>query len=127
MINRREFSLLAAGLMIGGAVVTSPALADSKTFRIAFQKGAGNLIFLKERGILEKKLAPFGWSVTWTEFQAGPQLLEALYVGAADFGLGGEAPPIFAQAAGANIVYAGYEPASPKNEAIIVPKDSPIK
>jgi sulfonate transport system substrate-binding protein len=65
--------------------------------------------------------------VTWTEFQAGPQLIESLNVGAADFGPVGEAPPIFAQAAGANIVYAGYEPASPKNEAIIVQKDSPIK
>ena len=66
-------------------------------------------------------------SVTWTEFQAGPQLLESLNVGATDFGLVGEAPSIFAQAAGANIVYAGFEPASPKNEAIIVPKDSPIR
>ena len=65
--------------------------------------------------------------MTWTEFQAGPQLLESLNVGATDFGLVGEAPPIFAQAAGANIVYVGFEPASPKNEAIIVPKDSPIR
>ncbi|WP_441236151.1 aliphatic sulfonate ABC transporter substrate-binding protein [Bradyrhizobium sp. 930_D9_N1_4] len=126
MIDRRQFQLFAASLVFGGAAVTSAARADGKAFRIAFQKGAGNLIFLKERGILERKLSPLGWSVTWTEFQAGPQLLEALNVGAADFGLVGEAPPIFAQAANANIVYAGYEPASPKNEAIIVPKDSTI-
>jgi sulfonate transport system substrate-binding protein len=127
MINRRNFQLLAAGLVLGSGGFTRHAQADSKTFRIAFQKGGGNLIFLKERGILERKLAPLGWSVTWTEFQAGPQLLESLNVGAADFGPVGEAPPIFAQAAGANIVYAGYEPESPKNEAIIVQKDSPIK
>ena len=38
---------------------------------------------------------------TWTEFPGGPQLLEALNVGAIDFGTTGEAPPIFAQAAGA--------------------------
>jgi sulfonate transport system substrate-binding protein len=91
------------------------------------QKGAGNLIFLKERGILERKLAPFGWTVTWTEFQARPQLLESLNVGATDFGLVGEAPPIFAQAAGANIVYAGFEPASPKNEAILSRKTAPSR
>jgi len=127
MINRRNFQLLAAGALFGAAGGGPRALAQSKTFRIAFQKGAGNLIFLKERGILERKLAPLGWGVTWTEFQAGPQLLESLNVGATDFGSVGEAPPIFAQAAGANIVYAGFEPASPKNEAIIVPKDSPIK
>ena len=41
--------------------------------------------------------------VKWTEFPAGPQLLEALNVGAIDFGAAGEAPPIFAQAAGAPI------------------------
>jgi len=127
MIDRRQFQLIAAALMLGSGIGARPARADSKTFRVAFQKGAGNLIFLKERGILERKLAPIGWSVTWTEFQAGPQLLESLNVGATDFGLVGEAPPIFAQAAGADIVYAGYEPASPKNEAIIVPKDSPIR
>jgi sulfonate transport system substrate-binding protein len=126
MINRRNFQILAAGLVLGAGGLAPRAQADSKTFRIALQKGAGNLIFLKERGIPERKLAPFGWTVTWTEFQAGPQLLESLNVGATDFGLVGEAPPIFAQAAGANIVYAGFEPASPKNEAIIVPKDRPI-
>jgi sulfonate transport system substrate-binding protein len=127
MIDRRSFQMLAAGLVLGVGGFVPRAQADSKTFRIAFQKGAGNLIFLKERGILERKLAPLGWTVTWIEFQAGPQLLESLNVGAADFGLVGEAPPIFAQAAGANIVYAGFEPASPKNEAIIVQKESPIR
>lgn len=127
MISRRKFNSLATGLVLGGSYIATSARAESKDFRIAFQKGGGNLIFLKERGILERKLGPLGWSVTWTEFQAGPQLLESLNVGAADFGPVGEAPPIFAQAAGANIVYAGYEPASPRNEAIIVQKDSPIK
>jgi sulfonate transport system substrate-binding protein len=105
MISRRKFHLLATGLVLGGSYIATSARADSKDFRIAFQKGGGNLIFLKERGILERKLGPLGWSVTWTEFQAGPQLLESLNVGAADFGPVGEAPPIFAQAAGANIVY----------------------
>lgn len=127
MIDRRNFHALSAGLLLGLASGLDVQAQTSKTFRVAFQKGAGNLIFLKERGILERRLAPLGWSVSWTEFQAGPQLLESLNIGATDFGLVGEAPPIFAQAAGANIVYAGYEPASPKNEAIIVPRDSPIR
>jgi sulfonate transport system substrate-binding protein len=39
----------------------------------------------------------------------------------------GEAPPIFAQAAGAKFVYFGYDPAAPRAEAILVTKDSPIK
>ena len=119
--------MLAAGLVSRRRRLRSARASRQQDIPHCLQKGAGNLIFLKERGILERKLAPLGWSVTWTEFQAGPQLLKSLNVGATDFGLVGEAPPIFAQAAGANIVYAGFEPASPKNEAIIVPKDSPIR
>lgn len=48
-------------------------------------------------------------------------------VGAVDFAHSGDAPPIFAQAAGAPFLYIGHEPAAPNGEAIIVPKDSPIK
>ena len=65
--------------------------------------------------------------MVWTEFPSGPPLLEALNVGAIDFGNTGEAPPIFAQAAGAPLVYVAYEPPAPKGEAILVPKDSPLK
>ncbi len=101
--------------------------AAENVFRISYQKGAVNLVLLKERGTIEQALKPQGWSVTWAEFPAGPQLLEALNVGAADFGEVGDTPPIFAQAAGADIVYVGHEAPSPKNEAILVPKDSPIK
>ena len=54
-----------------------------------------------------KAPAPLGVKVTWTEFNAGPVQLEALNVGSIDFGDVGEAPPIFAQAAGAPLVYAG--------------------
>ncbi len=54
-------------------------------------------------------------------------LLEGLNVGSIDFGTVGEAPPIFAQAAGANLVYVGNEPPSPSSEAIVVPKDSKIR
>jgi len=41
---------------------------------------------------------------------AGPQLLDGLNDGAIDFGATGEAPPIFAQAAGAPLVYVAHEP-----------------
>jgi len=50
-----------------------------------------------------------------------------LNVGSIDFGTVGEAPPIFAQAAGADLIYVGNEPAASAAEAIVVPKDSPIK
>src|SRR5580692_606620 len=99
--------------------------ADS-VLRIGYQK-YGTLVLLKARGSLERRLAPLHVQVKWTEFPAGPQLLEGLNVGAIDFGTSGEAPPIFAQAAGADLVYVGNEPPASAGEAILVPKNSPIK
>lgn len=49
------------------------------------------------------------------------------HVGSIDFATTGEAPPIFAQAAGAPLVYVGYDPPAPEAEAILVPKDSSLK
>ena len=41
--------------------------------------------------------------IAWIEFPAGPQLLEALAVGSLEFGLTGDSPPVFAQAAGKDL------------------------
>ncbi|MCX7143630.1 MAG: aliphatic sulfonate ABC transporter substrate-binding protein [Proteobacteria bacterium] len=77
--------------------------------------------------MLEERLKPLGYTVSWKEFSSGPALLDGLKLGAIDFGHGGEAPPIFAQAAGAAFLYIGHEPPAPQGEAILVPKDSLIK
>jgi sulfonate transport system substrate-binding protein len=60
------------------------------------------------------------------EFPAGPQLLEALSVGSLEFGLTGDSPPVFAQAAGKDLFYVGAEPPKPDSSAVLVPHDSPI-
>jgi sulfonate transport system substrate-binding protein len=122
--SRRQ--VLAAGLATATLVASPFALAQkaTRTLRIGHQKGW--LSILKARGTLEKRLAPLGVGITWTEFNAGPVQLEALNVGAIDFGDVGEAPPIFAQAAGAPLVYAGATVPRPQLEAIIVPKGSAI-
>src|SRR5580693_4147898 len=98
---------------------------QDKVVRIGFQK-YGKLVLLKSKGTLEEKLKARGYKVVWTEFPSGPPLLEALNVGAIDFGNTGEAPPIFAQAAGAPIQYVAYEPPAPKGEAILVQRDSKL-
>jgi sulfonate transport system substrate-binding protein len=107
------------------AAAVSASYGQDKVVRIGFQK-YGKLVLLKGKGSLEQKLAPLGYRVVWTEFPSGPPLLEALNIGAIDFGNTGEAPPIFAQAAGAPIQYVAYEPPAPKGEAILVPKDSKL-
>jgi len=115
----------AAGLSLAGLSTLAGAQAKAQ-LRIGYQK-YGTLTLLKARGDLEKRLAPQGIEVKWTEFPACPVLLEGLNVGSIDFGTVGEAPPIFAQAAGADLVYVANQPPAPKAEAILVPKDSPLK
>lgn len=109
----------------------APAHAQARNqpekLRIGFQKSASLLTLQKAQGSLEKRLAPLGVAVQWVEFPAGPQLLEGLNVGSVDVGYVGEAPPIFAQAAGAGFVYIGNDPAAPEAEALVVPKDSPLR
>ena len=94
--------------------------------RVGYQK-YGTLNVLKAEGSFEKSLAARGIAVTWILFPAGPQLLEALNAGGIDFGNTGEAPPIFAQAAGVNLVYFGNQPPFPKGEGVLVKKDSPLQ
>ena len=121
--------LTIAALFVLAALVPAQAQPQPKPeqLRIGFQKSASLLTLQKSQGTLEKRLAPLGVTVKWVEFPAGPQLLEGLNVGAVDVGYVGEAPPIFAQAAGAKFVYIGNDPAAPEAEAIVVAKDSPIR
>ncbi|RKG39387.1 MULTISPECIES: sulfonate ABC transporter substrate-binding protein [Acinetobacter] len=99
---------------------------ETITLNIGFQK-YGILPIVKERGNLEKALQEQDVNVKWVEFPAGPQLLEGLNVGSVVLGEAGEAPPIFAQAANSNLVYVANQPAAPKAEALLVPKNSTIK
>lgn len=122
-VSRRTLLGASAALVVASA---TPGRAATKIMRVGYQK-YGNLLLLKTSGILEEKLRPLGYDVEWREFLSGPPLMEALGAGAIDFGTAGETPPIFAQAAGAPILYLGTEPPAPNSEAILVPEDSPIK
>lgn len=120
-ILRRGLVALFAAAVAAGAI----AEAQAETLRIGYQK-YGTLVLLRAKGTLEKRLAAQGVQVQWTEFPGGPQLLEGLNVGSIDFGVTGETPPVFAQAAGADLLYVASEPPAPTSEAILVPKDSPV-
>jgi sulfonate transport system substrate-binding protein len=113
-------------MALGLALLPGTAVAQEKVVRMGYQK-VGAFALLKVHGILEERLKPLGYMVTWQEFPGGPQLLEGVKTGAVDFAHSGEAPPIFAQASGAPLLYIGYAPDGPKSEAILVPKDSPIR
>jgi sulfonate transport system substrate-binding protein len=92
--------------------------------RIGYQKSSVNLLIARHLGSIEQRFP--GTRVRWVEFTAGPQLLEALGAGSLDFGMTGDTPPIFAQAAGRDILYVGQEPPKPRSSAILVPPGSNI-
>lgn len=127
-MDRRTF-IQSAALLSSGALLPSALRAQTgsvKQIRIGYQK-TGVLLIAKAQGLLEKRFAPQGVSVQWVEFSFGPPLLEALNSGTLDYGYSGDTPPIFAQAARANLLYVGAVPARGDGEAILVPPDSPVR
>ena len=123
--RRRLLQGTAAALALAPLGVLAQAPSPSRTLRIGHQKGY--LSLLKGRGTLETRLAPLGVAVRWIEFTAGPVQLEALNVGSIDFGDVGEAPPIFAQAAGAPLAYVAATVPRPATEAVLVPSGSALR
>ena len=121
MLPRRV--LLAAGL--AAALGTSPAAAAARQLRIGYQK-SGSLALTRRQGVVEAALRPAGATVAWTEFPAGPPIMEALSAGAIDIGYAGDAPPVFAQAAGAELLYAAATPGG-SNAAILLPPGSTLQ
>jgi sulfonate transport system substrate-binding protein len=127
-MNRRS---ILAGLA-AAFVATSLSSASAQTapplkeLRIGFQKN-GLLLIAKAQGRLERRFEAQGIAVKWVEFSFGPPLLEALNVGSIDYGTTGDAPPIFAQAARANLVYVAAQEAAGSGSAILLPPGSRIE
>jgi aliphatic sulfonates family ABC transporter substrate-binding protein len=117
-VTRRAFAALPAVL----GVATSRLAHAAGRVRIGYQKN-GSLVIVRQQGRLEAS----GLAVEWVEFPSGPPMLEALAAGAVDFGATGDTPPIFAQAAGADLLYVGAQPVSGASSAILVHTDSPIR
>lgn len=119
----------AAGLAIAFTVSASaPAGAQTPdTLRIGYQKSSTLITLLKANGELEKELAAAGVKVSWHEFTSGLPLLEALNVGGVDFSADvADTVPVFAQAAGAKLVYVAEEAPSPAAQAILAPANSDL-
>jgi sulfonate transport system substrate-binding protein len=125
-MRRRAFLAGSLAAAIAGIPRPSGAQADGlKELRIGYQK-TGVLVIARERRTLEERLGRRGIAVKWIEFPSGPPLLEAMNVGSVDIGATGDSPPIFAQAAGAAIVYVAGGPIN-NGQAIIVRPESAIR
>jgi sulfonate transport system substrate-binding protein len=125
-MQRREFLKLTAGTVAAAALSRqASAQVDLKEIRVGYQKN-GVLVIARQQATLEQHFAPQGISVKWVEFSSGPPMMEAMNVGSVDYGAVGDSPPVFAQAAGANIVYAAGQPIT-NGQGILVPNNSPIR
>lgn len=124
-MERRRFLKLTTAAVVTLATSRVGAQTPVKEVRIGYQK-TGVLVIARQQGTVEKRFAANGVSVKWVEFTSGPPMLEAVSNGSIDFGAVGDSPPIFAQAANANIVYAAASPIS-NGQGILVPPNSPIK
>lgn len=121
MLARR--SLLALPF---AALAARASAAQSRTLRIGYQKGEPVLLAAKQNRSFETSLAPLGVTVEWMEFPYGPPLLEAMRVDSIDFGAVGDTPPIFAQAARADLVYVAARPGDGSSMGIVVPPGSTL-
>jgi len=126
---RRDFlkTLLASTAAVGisSRLRAQDAQGPLKEIRIGYQK-TGVLVIARQQAVLERHFSSKGITVRWVEFTSGPPLLEAMSVGSIDFGAVGDTPPIFAQAANANIVYAAGQRIS-NGQGILVPHNSTIR
>ncbi len=122
MFSRRSIlALLPATLFAARSAVAAPA----PVFRVGFQKGEPILVAARQNRSLEQALSPLGMKVEWLEFPFGPPMLEAMRVGSIDFGGVGDTPPIFAQAAHADLLYVAAEPSGAS--ALLVPPGSTLQ
>ncbi len=120
-ITRRQF-LHAAN---AGAMLTMLPAAQAQS-RPVLKAGdqKGGLRALLESADALKGLA---YDIQWTEFPAAAPLAEALNAGAVDSGPIGDAPAIFALAAGTRIRLIGANRSDPYGTAVLVRPDSPLK
>ncbi|WP_144149208.1 ABC transporter substrate-binding protein [Paraburkholderia sp. BCC1884] len=104
-------------------LTAAPVLASAETtLKVGDQQ-------LQTRGVLEAsgQLKDLPYKIEWFNFPAAQPLGEALNAGAIDVGGLGDAPLIFAYAAGAKVRAVAATRSQPVDLAIIVPANSPIK
>ncbi|MDY0747742.1 ABC transporter substrate-binding protein [Paucibacter sp. R3-3] len=117
-IDRRRL-LVGAAAVLGGSGL---ARAGLPVLKAGDQKGG-------LRALLEaaNELQGLDYEIQWTEFPAAAPLAEALNAEAVDLGPIGDAPLIFAQAAGARITAFAVNRSDPYGTAVLVRPDSPLK
>jgi sulfonate transport system substrate-binding protein len=123
--SRRQFlryGLAGTGVAAGAAWLPALAAPGRPLLKAGDQKGG-------LRALLEAadELKNLPYDIQWSEFPAAAPLAEALNAGAVDSGPIGDAPAIFALAAGARIKIIGTNRSDPYGTAVLVRPDSSLR
>ncbi|MFI7611741.1 ABC transporter substrate-binding protein [Nonomuraea terrae] len=115
--------MLACAAACGGSGGAADAADGGRvTLRVGDQKGTGMQALLEASG----QLKDLPYDITWSQFTSGPPMLEAVNAGSVDVGTVGNAPPVFAAAAGSKITIVGVSEKGLGGQAVVVPSGSPI-
>ena len=117
---RRQFLTHAASAV---SALALPVLAQSRPVLKAGDQKGGLRALLEAAGALEG----LAYDLEWFEFPAAAPLAEALNAGAVDLGPIGDAPLIFALAAGARVKAIGANRSDAYGTAVLVCPDSPLQ
>jgi sulfonate transport system substrate-binding protein len=104
------------------ASASSSTDLSSVTLNVGDQKGTGAEAVLSAAGLLNT--LPF--KVSWSDFTSGPPMLQAMASGSVDIGGVGDAPPVFAASGGEAVEIVGARQTNGDQDALLVPKGSPI-
>jgi sulfonate transport system substrate-binding protein len=123
--SRRQFlrySMIGTGVAAGAGWLPALAAPGRPLLKAGDQKG-GLRALLEAAG----ELTRLPYDIQWIEFPAAAPLAEALNAGAVDSGPIGDAPAIFAMAAGARMKIIGANRSDPYGTAVLVRPDSPMR
>lgn len=124
-IDRSRRRLLAHGLAAAVALPAFPLQARAQgrpVLKAGDQKGGLRALLEAANG-----LEGLGYDIQWSEFPAAAPLAEALNAAAVDSGPIGDAPLIFALAAGTRVKAIGANRSDSYGTAVLVRPDSPLK
>jgi sulfonate transport system substrate-binding protein len=115
-------SSASSGTTASSSASASSSDLSSVTLNIGDQKGTGAEAVLSAAGLLDT--LPF--KVNWSDFTSGPPMLQAMASGSVDVGGVGDAPPVFAASGGEAVEIVGARKTNGDQDAVVVPKNSPI-
>jgi len=121
--SRRQFVTHTLGAAAALALPAAGLHAQQRQVLKAGDQKGGLRALLEAAGALDG----IGYDIQWSEFPAAAPLAEALNAGAVDSGPIGDAPLVFALAAGTRVKAIGANRSDSYGTAVLVRPDSPLK